>query len=147
MRRLIIFFILICISFLEIAIAGPLHNAIEKGDINKVKELITKGADVNEKDLDTPLELASYYGHADIVRLLVSNGANLNTSPLLLASKKGHKDIVEFLISKGMDVNSKNEHGSPIEQSVINNHTDIAELLINNGANREMIGNRFLQRR
>lgn len=137
MLRLITFFILIWISFIVIALAGPLHDATEKGDVNKVKELIAEGSNVNEKDSgNLPLEIASYYGHADIVRVLVSNGAYLSTDALLLASRKGHKEIVEFLISKGMDVNSKDEkYGpTPIFLATIYGHKNLVEFLINKRA-------------
>ena len=45
--------------------ADPLHDAIEAGDWDKVKALLSKGADVNAKTKDgiTPLRIVAYLGH------------------------------------------------------------------------------------
>jgi hypothetical protein len=59
----------------------PLHDAAKKGDIEEVKRLITKGYDVNAKDINgnTPLHDASYEGNKILVDLLIANGADVNT--------------------------------------------------------------------
>lgn len=51
------------------ACAGPLHEAIQAGDLAKVREAIERGADPNENDfvLGSPLHMAAYAGHTDIV--------------------------------------------------------------------------------
>ena len=58
----------------------PYFNAAKEGDIKSVKELLKKGAKVNEKDRNgaTALRLAAENGHIDMVKLLVSNGADVN---------------------------------------------------------------------
>ncbi|ADV49563.1 Ankyrin [Cellulophaga algicola DSM 14237] len=53
-------------------------NAILKGDIQTVKSMISLGEDVNEKSLGmTPAIFAARYNRADILELLIENGADI----------------------------------------------------------------------
>lgn len=53
-------------------------KAIIKGDIETVKKLINLGEDVNKKSLGmTPAIFAARYNKAEILELLIANGANL----------------------------------------------------------------------
>ncbi len=73
---------------------GPsvdIHEAVEKGNIEAVKEYLDAGGDVDAKG-DVSL----------------GGGA----TPLLWAAWGGHKEIVELLISKGADVNTKADDGT-----------------------------------
>lgn len=55
-------------------------KAIMKGDIETVKKLINLGEDVNKKSLGmTPAIFAARYNKAEILKLLIDNGANLKT--------------------------------------------------------------------
>lgn len=57
-------------------LASPLHRAICKGDIEKVKKCIEYGADVNKIARKmTPLMLAARYNHVEIIKILLVNGA------------------------------------------------------------------------
>lgn len=71
----------------------------------------------------TPLHIATKYGYADLVKLLIENGANVNVeddkriTPLLLAGTitngdvdnlKSYESIVEVLLKNGANVNKKN---------------------------------------
>lgn len=52
--------------------------AIVKGDLDTVKKLIDLGEDVNKKSLGmTPLHYAARYNRAEIVEVLLANGANV----------------------------------------------------------------------
>lgn len=59
----------------------PLHDAAKKGDIEEVKRIISKGYNVNTKDINgnTPLHEAAYVGHKALIDLLIANGADVNT--------------------------------------------------------------------
>ena len=64
---------------------------------------------------------ASRRGDVKTVRMLLSNGADVNykdddgRSPLYVASLRGHAEVVEMLISKGASVNDKDIDGlSPL---------------------------------
>ena len=54
-------------------------KAIIKGDIETVKKLINLGEDVNKKSLGkTPAIFAARYNRADILEVLIDNGADLS---------------------------------------------------------------------
>ena len=59
---------------------SPLMTAVGIGAVDVVKKLIASGADVNEKMSNgiTALHVASVKGDADMVQLLLKNGANVN---------------------------------------------------------------------
>lgn len=80
------------------------------GNLAKVQELIANGVDINqEKYTVTPLWMAIYRGHTDIVRVLIAHGANVNwehtmmrIKPLMMAKNvKASRDILEMLEDAG----------------------------------------------
>lgn len=64
-----------------------------------------------------PLWCAAAAGHFCIVKLLVKNGANVNSTtrtnstPLRAACFDGHYDIVKYLVKNGADIEVANRHG------------------------------------
>jgi len=85
-----------------------------------VKFLLAKGADVNKsggKAGDTPLIIASWKGHTEIVKLLLANGADANKmdkdgdTSLHSASEEDNAGIVEILLKAGADPNKANNKG------------------------------------
>jgi ankyrin repeat protein len=126
-----------------------LGKAANAGDITKVKELINKGADVNNTkgfNKTTPLMSAIMGGEKSIeaVKILLEKGANVNDkdsedmSPLLWAVYTGNVEELKLLISKGADVNAKNIHGMTPLLGAFTLGSDgakiLAEPLINAGA-------------
>jgi ankyrin repeat protein len=112
------------------AIMNDLMQAVRAGDAEAVRDMLARGAGVNETDevnaVDedgfTPLHRAVYdaeldRGHPRIVRLLIDAGANLDAriffgiTPLMLAAGGGQADAVEMLINAGADVLAANEGG------------------------------------
>jgi ankyrin repeat protein len=57
------------------------------------------------------LFVASHQGHCDVVKCLLSSGADINLcdncgqSPLFVASYHGHFGVVKSLLSPGVDIN------------------------------------------
>ena len=81
--KLFILFTIFNLSYLycEDRLNYQLYEACKSGDIKKVRELIRKGVNVNEKSdfiEDTALLIASRKGYFDIVKLLIENGADVN---------------------------------------------------------------------
>jgi len=84
----------------EIDLAGQkLMKAVQDGDMAAVLSLIAAGVDVNEKspvvangnDGQTPLLVASFLGHTEIVRSLLAAGANPRINDYLLKATPIHK--------------------------------------------------------
>ena len=88
----------------------------KRGNLQKVKEEIEKGVNINIHDKfgDTALIWASRYGYLDMVKFLISKGAHINhrngsgNTALIYASMFHRLDVVEFLVSKGANINFRN---------------------------------------
>jgi ankyrin repeat protein len=106
------------------------------------KLAILAKADVNAKGCTgrSVLEMAAANGYKDIVELLISKGANVNSEnekdpPLSSAAKGGYKDIVDILLKTGADANAVNEYGhTPLMAAAMNNDIEIMDKLISFGA-------------
>lgn len=60
--------------------AGPLHIAIQKGEIDLVRKMIEYGADVNELSSGmTPLMVAARYNKVEIIKFLLAHGARVDS--------------------------------------------------------------------
>ena len=70
--------------------------------MGEVERLLEEEADINEKDQcgTTPLMHASWWGHINVVKLLIESGADLNqrngrwNTALHFAYEEKHEDIV-----------------------------------------------------
>jgi ankyrin repeat protein len=85
---------------------SPLHLAAENGHLQVVDLLISKNANVNEKEKETgftPLHLAAKEGHLKIAEVLIAKGAeviaksNDDKTPLDLANQNNHEDMIKLL--------------------------------------------------
>ena len=96
--------------------------------------LIAKGADVNAKDEggETPLDLASLKGRAEIADLLRKHGSKYGT--IHGAAKSGDIEAVKQHLAAGTDVNAKHD-AFGITPLHLTTNKDLAELLIAKGAN------------
>lgn len=100
-----------------------LHEAIERKDINVIKCLIDKGANINIKNRsqNTPLHIAIEKGNKEIVKLLLEKGADINAqgeymlSPLHLAIHKESPELVRLLVAQGANLNIKPNGKTPLE--------------------------------
>ncbi len=94
-------------------------------------------------DLDNFLFATIAMGDAELARLPLEAGANVNArylldgdTPLIKATCLGHTQIVRLLLSYGADVNAKSGNGgsSAIDNAITRKHVDITKLLIDAGA-------------
>lgn len=94
----------------------PIHYATYSGNEKLVKMLIDNGCDINQKSRIqklTPLHIAVYYHHTEILDLLLSyENINVNKkdylkrTPLFLASAAGNMDAVKKLHQKSAIMNT-----------------------------------------
>jgi len=126
--------------------AKSLHQAAADGEIEQVKSLISKGADINAKDKlgKTALHYAAEKGHAEVAKLLISHRAYVNAmdrnwaKPLHYAAMRGDKQTVELLISEGADIDAQNKNGRgpwfEAMRSLAAGRKEVVELLAAKGA-------------
>ncbi|XP_043941325.1 2-5A-dependent ribonuclease isoform X2 [Protopterus annectens] len=93
----------------------------EDVDLDRIRERISQGADVNGNICidNTALNLAASRGNTELVRLLLDNGANVNSqtkeygwAPLLSAVQSGSKDTVALLLERQADPYIKKKNGA-----------------------------------
>jgi len=126
----------------------PLHFAVKNVDIEIVKMLLDRGADVDAINPSsvTPLHIAVGSKKVEIVELLLNHGACVNardcnsSTPLLLAAKDGSEEIVKLLLKHGADVNSAYtctsiEGYTPLCLAVRGGCEKVVKLLLECGAN------------
>ena len=122
LKTIIILVILILFFFTLVLLGNDLHDAIQKGDVAKIKTLISNNKELinmkSEKG-QTPLHLAVQNGSQEIVDFLISQGADINAkdsegnTPLITALALKKTNTARFLLSKGADVRIKNAQNQP----------------------------------
>lgn len=127
-----------------------LFAAIEQCDVFAVEDLLAKGADPDEVDLDgyqaTPLAYACSHGDEAAVRALLDAKAAPDAAafqpPLVAATAHGFAALVSLLVKAGADVNAGDETGaSALWTAAANGFADIARCLVEAGADREQADN------
>ena len=91
-----------------------------QGHVNVVELLLSKGANINDKDNSGRSSIihASIHGHVNVVELLLTKGASINDknnfgwSSIITASNYGHVNVVELLLTKGANINDITNQGS-----------------------------------
>jgi ankyrin repeat protein len=119
-----------------------LHYAGQHGDKALVLLLLAYDADVNARDdRATPLCLAAEMGHADIVDILLSRGADLtqftrlHETALHLSVECGHEEVAKILVEKGISLEEINRaFRTALHEAVVGKHENIAKFLIASGA-------------
>ena len=94
-----------------------LIDTIGYDNLNEVKNLIRKGANVNARDRwGIPFLLRALPRHQEIAKYLITNGADVNTKTsddntvLMRAAHYGLFDLVKFLVQNGADINIVNDN-------------------------------------
>lgn len=88
------------------------EDAIKRGDVRIVLDLLGQGTDVDARDRygNTALMLAAHAGQREVVETLIAHRANLNItakfglSALMLALVAGHAEVARLLARAGADL-------------------------------------------
>jgi len=120
-----------------------LHYAAFSGDLKKAQQLCSLGfsADVTDMNLNTPLHVASEYGHNSLISYLVQQRANINRqnvqgkTALHLSVEKGFLQTAQLLLYMGANPNIPDLQGAgPLHYSAANNTLEISKSLLQCGA-------------
>jgi uncharacterized protein len=140
-----------------------LMQAVKNGNLKMAQKLVDSGADVNRIEKfhnQTPLIYAAAGSHRDILKLLLSKGADtkpralytdwpsqVTSEPraqyrpvgglnaLMYAIRVGCYACVEQLVAAGADVNVPTPEGiTPLMLALDNEHNEIAKLLMDKGS-------------
>lgn len=116
------------------------YSIIRKGDIKKLKELISDNKfNVNEihNDSITPLSYACLFGDVEIIELLINYGADVNfvnsfgNTPLLESIYYDNVKVFKCLLKHNAEVEIKNKlKESPLILSSKHNNTEMFDCII-----------------
>jgi ankyrin repeat protein len=124
------------------------HEYLTTADsFKKMRELIQTGSHPDgykNKDGWTALIWASCNGHAEVVKFLLSNGANPDVqgydgwSALLWASHNGYAQVAVMLLDHGADTDLQGESGgTALTRASDKGHVDIVRELLTRGASTD----------
>jgi ankyrin repeat protein len=127
--------------------AMDLLTAAATGNIKVVRNILIANPMACKETFDaggkTALHKAARHGQADVITLLLQNGADVNIlttrrhrSALYDACSKGYFLVVNLLIEAGADLNAREFRGrTALYSAALRNHADITAKLLDEGAN------------
>ncbi|KAG5323469.1 ANR17 protein, partial [Acromyrmex heyeri] len=126
----------------------PLMEAASAGHIHVAKVLLEHKNDINtrsNKFQKTPLTLACFIEPAEMLRLLLETDTNQEYksyemhAALIAASINGHMEVARLLLDSGAQVTMTNSSETPLTFAASRNLVNLAQLLIERGANIEEV--------
>jgi ankyrin repeat protein len=108
-----------------------------------VKALLDKDClNFQDSHRRTPLSWAAANRHEAVVKLLLEQGAELESkdteygqTPLSWAAENGHESVVELLLKNGVEVEMENRSGwTALQQAALNRHEGVEQLLVIHGS-------------
>lgn len=128
------------------ALASPLSDAADAGDLGKVTQLVASGANVNEADIvgSTPLIAALNGCHLAVVKFLLEHGANPNTTVIGVdalsqainaTAATGDMTYVTLMLDHGAKPDAKGEEGyTDLDFAAGEGLRDVVRVLLQHGA-------------
>ncbi|XP_046543660.1 ankyrin repeat domain-containing protein 17-like [Haliotis rubra] len=125
--------------------SNVLHYACRGGQLAMVKYLVSQGSvDINSSNRDriTALMMAALRGKTDVIKFLISMGANVShvdimgNNVLTLAIIKTHLAVVKYLVSQSsVDINGVRRSGrTPLMTAVSSGDKDVFDFLVKKGS-------------
>ena len=134
----------------ELAYSG-LHAAASKGDADQVRQLVAQGAKVEARDLAgrTPLHIAAFKSHEDIVKALAKAGTDMNAfendayDVITIASVANDVEMLRLVLSLGGNAGNITSpyEGTALIAAAHLGHFEIVGTLIKAGAPLNHINN------
>lgn len=143
MKKITLLFLFL--GFISSLYSQSLFDAATKGDEDLATRLIKGGADPNNTNNtgSSPLILACRFGHLNVVRVLLNNGAKIEEpktpkgrTPLMVAcAYSSGITIIKLLVEKGANINATaNDKSTPLMLAARMAKADVVEYLVSKGA-------------
>lgn len=131
-----------------------LHEAVTRKDLDGVTRILRASPDIVDAKNDrgrTPLHVAAQWGLNEIVKVLISEGADIGARsrwkyvPLHFAAESYRHDVVVTLLDSGADLELGTRDGNtPLHKAVmkeVKNKQDLLAILLIRGANCNALNN------
>jgi len=114
-----------------------LFQAVREDNLEKVEELIEKGADIHSEE-NYALVLAIENCHLEIFDLLVKKGADIHTGKdkIVYLAAKNKVEFYELLLQKGVDINAHN--GTALLRACVYGNLPLVKFLLEKGVCRKI---------
>lgn len=142
MSKLFIYYFLF--FFVQVFSQPNVYDVSRSGDIEALKLIYNKSPEllnaINDKGY-SPLVLATYHGHTEMVNFLLDHGADVNSessygTPLMAAVVKGFYEISERILTFKANVNASDQNGTTaLHYAVMYKNYDLTKLLVSYKAN------------
>jgi ankyrin repeat protein len=131
---------------------NPWATWVARGDMRRERPDMTRALSrcdlaavrVGSDPKETLLHVASCYGHAGMVMLLLGKGVDKDKgnidgrTPLFFACFHGHVEVVRLLVAAGADKDKAEHYGvTPLYIASQNGHLEIVRLLVDAGADKD----------
>ncbi|XP_055945199.1 uncharacterized protein LOC129975931 [Argiope bruennichi] len=114
----------------------PLSFSIREGFLAVSELLLGKDIVIDSfrSSYECPLNLAAYFGHHELLKLMLYRcDTDFKISSLYLSAYMGHLTSVKFLIKKGVSIKYDATGCTALHFAACGGHTDIANFLISRG--------------
>ncbi|KAI3453887.1 hypothetical protein Pfo_010550 [Paulownia fortunei] len=125
-----------------------LHVAARSGDLTAVQAICSGNPlAVNSRDRHsrTPLHLAAWSGHAEVVNYLCKNKADVGAAAMddmgaiHFAAQKGHLEVIKILVTSGVSIKSSNRKGmTALHYAAQGSNLELVKYLLKKGANKDL---------
>ncbi|CAK1367200.1 unnamed protein product [Cercospora beticola] len=134
------------------ALSEKLFAAVRDVKVDQVKSFCSQGADLSARNAQglQPLHLAANNGSLEVVKVLVSYGANIEATtndndgmvPLHLACREQKTPVALYLIrTAGANIHVQDKHGNwPLNRAAIKGDLQVIKALLTAGADLECVG-------
>ncbi|CAN0897447.1 Putative ankyrin repeat protein RF_0381 [Linum grandiflorum] len=122
---------------------GDIHAAARSGDLTAVQSILASdplAVNSRDKHSRTPLHLAAWAGHEQVVSYLCKQKADVgaaamdNMGAIHFAAQKGHLEAVRALVQAGASVKTCTRKGlTPLHYAVQGSHLELVKYLVKKG--------------